>query len=132
MATILDKDITRETKVLVDGREIQITLTEAQTISMKLKGMKSGIKEIGIDALYAQLVGNELKAEVKEEVKPEPKIEIDLGGRVDLSDYKGESKYLISLHDIRHAMLAKSIDMNVKIQFESFLVELIKERKARK
>jgi hypothetical protein len=128
MATILDKDITRETKVLVDGREIQVTLTEGQTISMKLKGMKSGAKEISIEALYNQLSGGEVKVEVK----TEPKVEIDLRGRVDLSDYKGESKYLISLHDIRHAMLAKSIDMSAKIQFESFLVELIKERKNRK
>lgn len=128
MATILDKDITRETKVLVDGREIQVTLTEGQTISMKLKGMKTGAKEISIEALYNQLSGGEVKVEVK----TEPKVEIDLRGRVDLSDYKGESKYLISLHDIRHAMLAKSIDMSAKIQFESFLVELIKERKNRK
>jgi hypothetical protein len=123
MATILDKDITRETKVLVDGREIQITLTEAQTISMKLKGMKTGSKEIGIDVLYGQLVG---------EVKVEPKVEPDLRGMEDLSQYKGESKYLISLHDIRHAMMVKSIDFNVKLQIESFLLELIKERKNRK
>jgi hypothetical protein len=127
MATTLDKDITRETKVLVDGREIQITLTESQTISMKLKGMKSGVKEIGIEELYGQLGG-----EVKVEVKEEPKVEVDTRGKVDLSDNKGESKFLISLHDIRHAMLVKSFDYSVKLQFEAFLVELIKERKNRK
>jgi hypothetical protein len=127
MATILDKDITRETKVLVDGREIQITLTEGQTISMKLKGMKSGAKEIAIEELYGQLSG-----EVKVEVKEEPKVEVDTRGKVDLSDNKGDSKFLISLHDIRHAMLVKPFDYGIKLQFEAFLVELIKERKNRK
>ena len=125
MATILDKDITRESKILVDGREIQVTLTEKQSISMKLKGMKSGVVEVGIEELYNQLSGG-----VKAEVKAEP--EIDMRGRVDLSDYKGESKYLISLHDLRHAMMVKPIDINIKLAFEAFLVELIKERKNRK
>jgi hypothetical protein len=135
MATILDKDITRETKVLIDGREIQITLTEAQTINMRLKGMKSGAKEIGIEELYNQLSGvvnAEGKTGEKSEVKEEPNVEIDLKNKVDLSEYKGDSKFLISLHDIRHAMMVKSLDFNVKIQFEAFLVELIKERKKRK
>jgi len=128
MATILDKDITRESKVLVDGREIQITLTENQTVSMKLKGMKSGIREIGIEELYNHIGG--VKPQEKVDVKVEP--EVDMRGRVDLSDYKGESKYLISLHDLRHAMMVKSMDLSIKLAFESFLVELIKERKNRK
>lgn len=127
MATILDKDITRETTIVVDGREIQITLTESQKVSMKLKGMKSGIREIGISELYNQLGGEAKEVEVKE-VKAEVKTE----GMIDLSDYRGDSKYLISLHDIRHAMLVKPIDLQVKQQFEAFLVELIKERKNRK
>lgn len=58
MATVLDKDLTRETTVKVDEREIQITLTENQTISMKLKGMKSGSVEIPIGDLYKQLKGD--------------------------------------------------------------------------
>ena len=66
MATILDKDLTRETTVKVDDREIQITLTEGQTISMKLKGMKSGILEIPIEKLYHQLRGDGGGESVKE------------------------------------------------------------------
>lgn len=118
MATILDKDITRETKVLVDGREVQITLTEAQTITMKLKGMKSGIKEIGIEVLYNQLVDGDKGVEKGVN-----------GVNEDLSDYEGDSRYLISLHEIRHAMMVKPFDIRIKTLFESFLVELIKERK---
>jgi hypothetical protein len=57
--TPLDKDLARESTIKVDGREIQITLTSDQKISMKLKGMKSGIVSTDIGDLYNQLVGNE-------------------------------------------------------------------------
>jgi hypothetical protein len=49
----------------------------------------------------------------------------------DLSSYKGDSRFLISIHDIRHAMLVTSIDYESKIKFESFFVGLINERKER-
>ena len=133
MATILDKDITRETTIKVEDREIQITLTEQQTISMKLKGMKSGSVEIPIGDLYHQLKGNVLDApkgiqsiSVKHEMEDENKPI----AKNDLSAYKGDSKYLISLHDIRHAMLITSMDYEVKLKFEAFLVGLINDRKA--
>jgi hypothetical protein len=133
MATILDKDITRETTVKVDDREIQITLTESQNISMKLKGMKSGTVEIAIGDLYKQLKGDVAEApkenksvhvtHEEEDDKPMAKN--------DLSYSKGDSKYLISLHDIRHAMLVTSMEYDVKLKFEAFLVGLINDRKAR-
>lgn len=131
MATILDKDITRETTVKVDEREIQITLTEQQTISMKLKGMKSGAVEIPIGDLYKQL-----KGDVVEAPKGGQSISVKHGedddkpiAKNDLSSYKGDSRFLISIHDIRHAMLVTSMEYDVKMKFESFLVGLINERK---
>ena len=39
MATKLDKDITRESSVKIDDREINITLTDKQEIRLKLKGL---------------------------------------------------------------------------------------------
>jgi len=124
MATILDKDITRETTVKVDDREIQITLTDRQTIFMKLKGMKTGGLEISIMDLYNQLKGGEVKYEpVKEVEKSRYK------GGIDLSSYKGDDRFLISLHDIRSYVLVKDIDLGSKVKFENILIDLINERK---
>lgn len=126
MATILDKDITRETTVKVDDREIQITLTDKQTIFMKLKGMKTGGLEISIMDLFNQLKGGEVKSEPVKEVEQSRYKE-----GVDLSSYKGDDRFLISLHDIRSYVLVKDIDFDVKIKFERILVDLINERKQR-
>jgi hypothetical protein len=126
MATILDKDITRETTVKVDDREIQITLTDKQTIFMKLKGLKTGGLEVGIVDLFNQLKGGEVKSEPVKEVE-----QSRYKGGVDLSSYKGDDRFLISLHDIRSYVLVKDIDFDVKIKFERILVDLINERKQR-
>jgi hypothetical protein len=127
MATILDKDITRETTVKFDEREVQITLTDKQTIYMKLKGMKSGGLEISISDLYKQLKGEPQEVE-KAEVEEE---EVVTDG-IDLSDYKGEKRYLISLHDIRHAFNVTPFELGVKTRVDEFLVNLINERKKSK
>lgn len=124
MATILDKDITRETTVKVDEREIQITLTDRQTIFMKLKGMKTGGLEISIMDLFNQLKGGEVKSEPVKEVE-----QSRYKGGIDLSSYKGDDRFLISLHDIRSYILVKAIDFDVKLKFESLLLDLINERK---
>ena len=133
MATVLDKDIIRETTVKFDDREVQITLTDKQTIYMKLKGMKSGGLEISIEDLYRQLKGEPLEAvvEKKVEVEDEEEKEEPVNG-VDLSGYKGDKKYLISLHDIRHAFNIKPFDMETKVKMDGFFVELINERKGHK
>lgn len=128
MATILDKDITRETTVKFDEREVQITLTDKQTIYMKLKGMKSGGLEISISDLYKQLKGEPQEVE-KAEVEEEEEVVTD---GIDLSDYKGEKRYLISLHDIRHAFNVTPFELGVKTRVDEFLVNLINERKKSK
>ena len=127
MATILDKDITRETTVKFDEREVQITLTDKQTIYMKLKGMKSGGLEISISDLYKQLKGEPQEVEVE---KAEEEEVVTDG--IDLSDYKGEKRYLISLHDIRHAFNVTPFELGVKTRVDEFLVNLINERKKSK
>jgi hypothetical protein len=127
MATVLDKDIIRETTVKFDDREVQITLTEKQSIYMKLKGMKSGGLEISIEDLYRQLKGEPLEA-VEKEVEEEEEKEEPVNG-MDLSDYKGDKRYLISLHDIRHAFNVTPFELGVKTRVDEFLVNLINERK---
>lgn len=57
MATLLNKDLIRESTDKFEDREIMVTLTKDQTIQMKLKGMKSGHVSINILELYKQLKG---------------------------------------------------------------------------
>lgn len=57
MATVLNKDLVRESTHKFEDREIMVTLTENQKIAMKLKGMKSGTVSIDILKLYQQLKG---------------------------------------------------------------------------
>jgi hypothetical protein len=128
MATILDKDIVRETTIKVDGREILVSLTTEQKISLKLKGMKSGVVEISIGDLYNQLTGVKVKKEISFDNEV---VEDTKQLKNDLSSYKGDSKYLISIHDIRHAANIKEFDLETTAKFDSFLNELIKERKNR-
>ena len=69
MATKLEKDITRESTVKDEDKEIMVTLTANQKISMKLKGKRSGAVEIGIDQLYAQLTGKDMGDDAEEPKK---------------------------------------------------------------
>ncbi len=66
MATKLEKDITRESTVQADDREIMVTLTADQKVSMKLKGKRTGGVDIGIDELYGQLTGKPIGGNKKE------------------------------------------------------------------
>jgi len=70
MATKLEKDITRESTVKDDGKEIMVTLTSDQKITMKLKGKRSGAVSIDIEELYAQLTGKSLKKDVNKSKVP--------------------------------------------------------------
>lgn len=119
MATILDKDITRESTVTVDGREVQVTLTADQTISFKLKGMKSGVLSIGIDELYNQLAG------VTEEVKEKPK-EKEKPKKV-----KSTEEPMISLYRLRSLSLVTKMDYKVKLELEKVICELINDESFR-
>ena len=115
MATKLDKDITRESTVKVNEREIIITLTESQEISMKLKGMKSGIVNIPINTLYNQLNGNE-----------EPKNSKTGSITIKKSDTvnKGDNP-TISLNDLRSHNMISSLPYDIKSKFDAIINELI-------
>ena len=69
MATKLESKVVRETSVQANDREIIICLKdEDQSISMKLKGMKSGIVNIGIKELWDQLNAGGQVAAIKKHV----------------------------------------------------------------
>lgn len=117
MATILDKELTRETTVKVDDREILVTLTEDQKISLKLKGMKSGAVDIGIGKLYNQLKGNTPLVELK---KPK-----DETKRVSQSN----DDVVISLKELRIYNAIAKLDYSIKAQFEKIILDLLNRNK---
>lgn len=121
MATILDKDLTRESTVKVNEREIQVTLTADQTISMKLKGMKSGIVSIGIEELYKQLAGGSTESSGESK-----SIVIDNTKR---GSKKEDADTMISLHDIRHRLNVSGFDYSTTAKLDGILHEMINERK---
>ncbi len=120
MATILDKDLTRESTVKYNDREIQVTLTEDQKISFKLKGMKSGALTIGIEELYGQLFHGS------------PVASTGLVKTVDdVAAKKGTEKGtidnpMISLNDLRSDINTTPMPMDTKVLFEGFIVNAIK------
>lgn len=118
MATILDKDITRESTVKIDKREVQVTLTADQKITLKLKGMKSGVLSIGIDQLYNQLAGLEKAAEeVVKEAKPKKK--------------RPTEEPMISLYRLRSLSMVTKMDLKTKIELEKVICELIDDESFR-
>jgi len=120
MATKLEKDLTRESTVKVDDREIQITITEDQKVSMRLKGMKSGEVNIGIEELWHQLNGTDIDS-VNEPVMKH-------SGSVVTSTSKpkrGSSDPMMSLYDIRSHNAISGLDMQTLVKFESIIKSLI-------
>lgn len=74
MATKLEKDITRESSIIIDDKEIMVTLTSDQTISMKLKGKRTGGVSISIEDLYNQLSGGGKEKVSEKPTKKNPMI----------------------------------------------------------
>jgi DNA primase large subunit len=119
MATILDKDLIRESTVKHDGREIVVTLTEDQKISFKLKGMKSGEASISILQLYKQLNNIEDKG---------------LAGKVRASKVIEQPKFkksdenpVIDLYSLRASAMVTRMEYDTKVELEKVICELIKQ-----
>ena len=116
MATILDKDLSRETRISVENKELLITLTETQEINLKLKGDKGVGVSISISDLYNQLVGKTKGGLQPAEVKVVKKIK----------NLSGEP--VINLHELRSHNLVTKMDMKVKLTLESVICEMIKQQ----
>lgn len=118
MATKLDKDIIRESTIIINDREIIVTLTSNQEISLKLKGMKSGEVKIPILQLFKQLTGD-----VSEEDKPKKK-----PVSYEHEDKKGSKKNpMISLYDLRSQSAIASLDYPTRAKFDGIIKNLIDE-----
>lgn len=115
MATSLDKEVTRETNVLIGDREIQITLTPDQKIFLKLKGLKSGGFDIGIKELYEKLSGEVIK-------KPNEPIVIKN------SETKSKNKkVMIDLNDLRSLSNTRGFDYETVVKFDKLISDVLKD-----
>ena len=104
MATKLEKDITRESTVEVEGRNVLVTITQDQKVSVKLKGMRTGAKSIDIEDLYEQL--NE-----------------GISGSKPKAAGKGIN---IDLHDLRTRNAISGLPYDDKVKFDMIITSLIK------
>jgi hypothetical protein len=118
MATKLEKNIVRESTVTVDDREIMVTLTADQRISMKLKGMRTGEVTIDIKELWHQLNGTD-----------EDGNEEDSKGPISISNNQpkrgSKNNPMISLYDLRTYNAISALDYPTLVKFESIILNLI-------
>lgn len=106
MATKLEKNVSRETTIEVDGKPVMVTLTAEQSIELKLKGKRTSV-EIDIEELYEQLNGGSKKP------SKSPK------------ESKGNP--VISLHDLRHHSAISGLEPEDLAKFDGIIRNLIKE-----
>lgn len=121
MATKLEKDITRESTAKDDGKEIMVTLTSDQKITMKLKGKRSGAVSIDIEELYAQLTGKSLKKDINK-----PKVSTSI-----TSEGKKPTKKnpMILLSDLRSMNAISGGDYRQVAHFDGLIKNLIENMK---
>lgn len=119
MATKLEKNITRESTVQFDDREVMVTLTADQEIVFKLKGMRSGELKIKIEDLYKQLAG----------IGDEPEEKKSGAVAIDTSKPKTGSKDnpMISLFDLRAKNAISSLDYETLAKFDGLIKGLIED-----
>lgn len=119
MATKLEKNLVRESTITVEDREILITITADQKVSMKLKGMRTGEVSIDIEELWHQLNGTDPDAEPETEKK---------SGAVSITRTNTKppkNNPMISLHDIRTYNAISGLDYPTLCKFEGILKNLI-------
>lgn len=115
MATKLDKKLLRESSVIIDGREIMVSLTPSQEISLKLKGMKSGSVSINIEELWYQLNDTDSNEGSSS------------GISINTSKPSKSSKNnpMISLNDLRTYNAISALDYPTLVKFEEIIRNLM-------
>jgi hypothetical protein len=95
MPTKLDKEISRETDVIKDKRNLIVSLTPEQTIKLKPKGLRgnNGIVEVSIDELWDSKSG---KKSLVEKVEKKERKQSDDDGQPIVNLYWLRSQSAIS------------------------------------
>ena len=115
MATILNKDLVRETTIKSDDKSIVITIKADQSIDLKLKGVRSGdILNIPIVELWEYLGG------AVQEDKSKGAISIKK-----VAPKKGDNK-MISLYDLRSFNAISNLDVADMMKFDGIISDVIK------
>jgi hypothetical protein len=116
MATKLTKNLVRESLVKFKDREIMVTLTDDQKITLKEKGLKTGDVSVGILELFKKLKG------VSDE-KPEGPVSVKG------SQKKAESKTELEqiLNDIRSQNAISTASPQVISQLDGIISNMLKE-----
>ena len=113
MATKLEKNIIRESTILIDNREIIITLTSEQVIKLKLKGLKNGEVSITILELFEALKSGN----------------ISLNGDILESPNKNKDGVMINLNDLRSSNIINGFDVQTMSKFDGIISDLIDTNK---
>jgi hypothetical protein len=119
MATQLTKNLVRESLVKFNDREIIVTLTEDQKISMKEKGLKKGEVSIDILELYKDLKG------VKSEDKPDGPVSIKSSPK----KTEGKTKLKEILNEIRSQNAISTASVEIISQFDGIMSAMLKNGK---
>lgn len=117
MATILGKDLTRESSILVDGKEILITLTSSQDIELKLKGQRGNGKSISILSLYEQLHG--ISGDVISDDVISGSVSIKSGDLVE------SDRRMVSLFDLRSHNAISTLDLVTISKFDQIIKSVL-------
>lgn len=129
--TSLNSDLSRESSIKYDNREIQVTLGANQQISFKLKGLKSGIVSIGIEELYRQLIGDESVGfdHISSDVMEVDDVLVSQKATSAKLDKSTKDNPLISLNTLRTKMNTSPLKSDVRAQLDGFIVECINSAK---
>jgi hypothetical protein len=125
MATELNKKIQRESTEEFDGRRINVFLNPDQTISLKLKGMKTGEVKINIIDLYKQLNGvNDSDTNNNDKAS--------LSIITTKADKVNKSEPMIPLNTLRSMNAISTLDTTTMMKFDGIIKEVIDKIKSEK
>jgi hypothetical protein len=118
MATTLDKPITRLSTVIIDGREILVTLTEKQEITLRPKGLSTGKLSISIGDLYAELAAQDTTKKPAQAKKKAP---------IPAPQFNDA---MVSVAELRHLNAVTHSPYEVTTKLDEILVEVMKRIKS--
>lgn len=123
MATVLDKDLQRESTLTSNDRNIMVTLGSDQTIKFKLKGLKTGEVSINILDLWNQLNGIVNEPESDNDKPKSLVIEKD-----DEEQKVSKDNPMISINDIR-TRFCTSFPAEMITKIDPIINEFLEEHK---
>lgn len=121
MATKLDKDLIRESKIKINDKEVLVTISSTQDILLKLKGSRGKGVSISILDLWYQLSGNENSYTPKN----------GRAGSISIVKTKplNQDNKMISLYDLRSANAISLLDIQTKSKFDGIIKDMIENLK---